>query len=402
MRLRRSSTAAIALVAIGGLLAGCGSDDSSGGGGTSKGDTGPIEITAILPTSGAIASVGTEMAKGAQAAVNYINSQGGIDGRKVELTVTDDGGDPTKAVSIVQQMISSGNIPDGVIPGAIPTETTAIVPVLAKAGVFVSQHGTDPTLNDPKKYPLSFGSAYLPSSMAENVASKFKEEGFTSVGMLSPDDVSGHAAADATKTTLENVGIKFNVVYMPPTAVDATSQMQQVIAGNPDVMLLNGYGAAAGPMIKAKAKLKPSMPVYGNQNYSANDLSKVAPEADYDGVTLQAVAWAVKGSPATQTPGFQHFESALADVTKGQYPFGLNTYVVNWNDVINITSAIKLAGSTDPQKMADALEHATQADMPDFLGPVSYSATNHQPLYDDSYWSWTPYAPIVDGQFTTS
>lgn len=370
-----------------------------GGGGSSDDGSGPIEITAILSISGVVAVNGEAMSHDAKPAVAHINAEGGIDGRKVELTILDDAGDPTKAVSLVQEMIASGDLPDGVIPGVLPTVTSAIVPVLAKAGIFVSQHGTDPSLNDPDEYPLTFGSAYLPSSMAEDVAAKFVEQGFESVGMLSPDDVSGHAAAEATQKAVEDAGLSIDVVFVPATDVDVTAQMEQVIAGDSDVLLISGSGPAAGPMIEAKAKLKPSMPVYANQNFSANNLAGLAPEDAYDGMTMQAIAWAVAGSEPTKGANFTTFKAAMDEETGGDYPFAMFYYVVPWNDVVNITSAIDLADSTDPEKMATALESASAEDMPLFLGPVDFDPDNHYPLYKDDYWVWLSYAPSVNGQF---
>lgn len=339
------------------------------------------------------------MKQGEEAAVAYLNSHGGIFGKPVKLTVLDDGGDPTKAVSLAEQMISSGNEPDAVIPGVLPTVTSAVVPVLAKAGIFTVQHGTDPTLNNPQKYPDVFGTSYLPSDWAANLADTFAQKGYKTVAMLTSNDVSGHAQATGAQAAMQAKGITLKTVFIPATAFDATSEMEQAVATKPDALLLSGYGATAGPTIKAYAQLGVKIPTYGTQYFAANNLSQVAPASDYKGVTLQALAWAVKGSTQTQTPAFSTFFSELQKQTGGTIPFGMFTYVVNWDDVMVAATAAKLANSTDPAKMAAAMDHVTAAQMPMYLGPVDYSTTNHYPRYTDTWWPWIPYSPSVDGQF---
>ena len=49
--------------------------------------------------------------------------------------------------------------------------------------------------------------------------------------------------------------------------------MEQVLAAKPDVLLLDAYGSAAGPIIKARAELDPKVPTFGGQLLAANNLS---------------------------------------------------------------------------------------------------------------------------------
>ena len=129
--------------------------------------------------------------------------------------------------------------------------------------------------------------------------------------MLTSNDVSGHAQATGAQAAMQAKGITLKTVFIPATAFDATSEMEQAVATKPDALLLSGYGATAGPTIKAYAQLGIKIPTYGTQYFAANNLSQVAPASDYKGVTLQALAWAVKGSTQTQTPAFSTFFSEL-------------------------------------------------------------------------------------------
>jgi hypothetical protein len=48
--------------------------------------------------------------------------------------------------------------------------------------------------------------------------------------------------------------------------------------------------------------------------------------------------------------------------------------------------------------MAAAIDHVTAAQMPDFVGPVNYSSTDHFPTFGPPYWVFVNYGPTVNGQ----
>lgn len=69
-----------------------------------------IRIGAILTLSGPVAPYGQDNLKGIQLAQGLINENGGIAGRKVEIDVQDDAGDPAQATALARQMASNNNI----------------------------------------------------------------------------------------------------------------------------------------------------------------------------------------------------------------------------------------------------------------------------------------------------
>src|SRR5690349_3603849 len=89
VRIRMASLLAGALVAS--TLAACSS--SSG-----DSETGPIRIGLTVPLTGNYQALGTGDQQGAQIAVEQINADGGIDGRKIELVVKDDKTQPDQSV----------------------------------------------------------------------------------------------------------------------------------------------------------------------------------------------------------------------------------------------------------------------------------------------------------------
>lgn len=118
---KRTRTVATLVIAVGLIAAGCGSSKSKSssntttpsqntapakypapsggnGGATATGVTAnSINLALVYSITGPAPGVTLGARYGAQAYVNYINSEGGIYGRQLHLTAYDDGFDPTKA-----------------------------------------------------------------------------------------------------------------------------------------------------------------------------------------------------------------------------------------------------------------------------------------------------------------
>ncbi|MFP4108872.1 MAG: ABC transporter substrate-binding protein, partial [Desulfonatronovibrio sp.] len=64
-----------------------------------------ILIGSSLALTGHASFLGTQTLKGAQSYINYINEQGGVHGRKIEMIAYDDGYDPPQCLANTQELI---------------------------------------------------------------------------------------------------------------------------------------------------------------------------------------------------------------------------------------------------------------------------------------------------------
>ncbi|WP_165966491.1 ABC transporter substrate-binding protein [Actinomadura sp. 7K507] len=399
--LRRSLVAAVLATTMAAATAcGSGGTDSSAPDGTGPGGDKPFKIDALLGMSGSYASVGQAMAQGARAAVAVVNADGGVFGKPIELNVIDTGGDPVQAATHARELVADGR-PQAVIPGMVTAGMMAAAPLLAQADVFMVTHGPEPTLNDPEKYPHLFGTIYLRDQMAASLAEEFTGKGFKKVSLITAEK-SGSAGAKTIKEVLATKGITTDVVTVPVNAVDATSQMQQALDSEPDVLVLDSYGPPSAAIMQARTKLDPDVPTYASQNFTSGDLSKVGPVSAYDGMRLQSVSFAVQGHETTKSPGFKSFFDAIRKETGGKLAFSMNSYVVTYNDVILAAYAAKLADSTDPAEMTAAIEKATPEQIPHFLGPVNFSEKSHYPDFGPEWWAFVQYGGMKDSQIVPS
>lgn len=88
----------------------------------------PIKIGALLSQTGVAAAFGEEAHKSIQLAVDDINKNGGIDGRKVELYIEDDHTDPKEAVSGFQKLVSVDRV-DAIVGGMFDFATQPLLPI---------------------------------------------------------------------------------------------------------------------------------------------------------------------------------------------------------------------------------------------------------------------------------
>src|SRR3954452_9328670 len=106
-RLLAGAAASLALV-----VAGCGRDED-GGGGSGGGAPGvtkdTIKLGGSYPFSGPASAYGT-IGRAAKAHFDWVNSKGGVNGRKIEFKTLDDGYDPARAVSNARRLVTQENV----------------------------------------------------------------------------------------------------------------------------------------------------------------------------------------------------------------------------------------------------------------------------------------------------
>ena len=156
-RPRRWAVAAgIAVLTL--LATSCGGSRPEGGASTVGVTDESIKIGAHFPLTGVAAPGYSEIPTGAKAYFDYVNSKGGVNGRKIEYLVRDDGYDPTKTSTVTNELVLKDKI--FAMVGGLGTPTHgAVVDFLNDEGVpdlFVSS-GSLQWGQSPKDLPWTFG-----------------------------------------------------------------------------------------------------------------------------------------------------------------------------------------------------------------------------------------------------
>jgi len=138
---RRPSWWRTALTALAGVLvAACGSGASSGG--TTQQASGPPITIGVLDDQAPLTAVeGAEMRVNTDLAVAQINAAGGIHGHKVNVVFADPQADPSKAVTLAQQLVQQNNV-DVLVGAVLSSECLGVENLVARLQVvYVSSTG---------------------------------------------------------------------------------------------------------------------------------------------------------------------------------------------------------------------------------------------------------------------
>jgi branched-chain amino acid transport system substrate-binding protein len=164
MRIHRGVRIRAALVAGAVVLAGCsGAGEAPSGGAPQAADSAPgVTDTSVLigthqPLTGPAAPGYGRISVGARAVYDYINDNGGINGRKIEYKVEDDGYNPTKTVEVVKKLVLEDKV--FAIVGGLGTPThSKVVDYLNTEGVPDLLVASGALMwDDVKKSPMTFG-----------------------------------------------------------------------------------------------------------------------------------------------------------------------------------------------------------------------------------------------------
>src|SRR5919202_2079757 len=103
--------------------------------------SGPIKIGMVTSLTGNYAPLGTNDKLAAQQVIDAVNAKNGINGRKIDLEIVDDGTDPNQSVIQFNKVVGDGVV---AVPG--PPQSTADLAI-------------KPVANDKKMPTISLGAA---------------------------------------------------------------------------------------------------------------------------------------------------------------------------------------------------------------------------------------------------
>jgi branched-chain amino acid transport system substrate-binding protein len=389
---------ALAVVVL--MAPGCSSSSPGGQSGGSQ----QFVILDVTALSGPYAVIGAPEVQATRAAVNYLNSRGGLSGHKIVLQLKDDQGNASTAVSVVQQALSSGSKPDLVLPGVTSNETVALLPLLARSSVLSVATTGAAQITDTSKYPLSFGASFEPQDAPDSEAAYLAKQGYKTVGVLSANDAYGTSWLAFISHALAAQKLREVAVSYAPTSLDLSPEMTKLDSGHPDVILAEGFGAPVGAIFAARAKLADySIPLVADNTISAgNPWATVGNPAAFTNSAEQAYAVQQYQPPATQRPAVK---TMLTWVKKlGPVTAAISLYAGSWDILQTVRAAVAKTGSLDSSALAKAMENlpATGAQWTQNGGAApGYTATVHFAVSAPKNYVYIKPGPLTDGMITS-
>lgn len=406
MKLVRSLLLSAGLIVASTGVAACGSNDASGGASSANGcPDGNLTFWAQVPSSGPAAAIGQGSADSMRAAVDVVNSKGGVLGHNIELVTEDTAFNPTTAVGNLQALLSKGTLPTIVVPGIASTEVLPGLPLVTKAKVTSVVLAADPTTSDPKLYPYNFnvGSTNAQYSIPA-VVDELQAKGYKNFAVAVSDDATGISQRKALEEAGQEDGFTVTAENIPPGTIDPIAQLEKLRASNPDVLVLaTGPGALTPAVLKALQTLNWQVPTNATPASANAPLAGLPPEA-LSNVTLTVPAYTVAGSKLQQTEGYKTYLAAETKQFGGpdKLVLGPDIYANTYSLVIASAAAIEKAGSCETEKVTKAFQSLTAADAPLWFqtSEFGFSDSSHAvKTAVDDYLLIPASSKLVDGSF---
>jgi len=225
----------------------------------SKNDS--IKIGAILPLTGDAAAWGIPPKNGALLAVEQINTAGGINGKKLELIIEDDGCDPKMAVNSINKLLSADK-PIAVVGAVCSASTLAIAPIVEKNKiVLISPASTHPSITDAGDYIFRV----IPSDdlRAKVFAAYIASLGHKTAIVLAINNEAGKGAELSFTKYFEQLGGKvLGVENYMPDANNVKTQLTKIKELNPDIILALSQVKDAVMVLKEVTELNVKIPIF--------------------------------------------------------------------------------------------------------------------------------------------
>jgi branched-chain amino acid transport system substrate-binding protein len=222
--------------------------------------SGPIKIGMVTSLTGNYAPLGTNNRLAAIQVVDAVNARNGINGRKIELDIVDDGSDPNQSVIQFNKVIG-----DGVVAVLGPPQSTADLAIKP-----VANEKKMPTISlgaaDEQVVPVTpymWMTAPLSSQVARACLDYLKTQNMTKLAMLTDTKnayaVSGH---DAMKKILDGSGVQLIADESFETSqTNFGPQFAKLSDARPDMLLVWATGAPPVVITKGWADLNTRIPL---------------------------------------------------------------------------------------------------------------------------------------------
>jgi branched-chain amino acid transport system substrate-binding protein len=316
----------------------------------------PIKIGVI---SEAQAVAGSSIPMGAQLAADEINAAGGVDGRKIEIVSYDNHSSSAESVRAFQRAVSEDHV-NAVIASYISEVVLALEPWAGRLKTVMVTPGAASdviTQNIAKDYEhnkYTFHGYLTSTSIAQLVCDAAKDLLVDDLKMktsvIMSEDAAWTTPLDAGyEACLPKIGLKvLDHIRFSPDTTDFTPIFNKIEGEKPDVMITGISHVGTQPTVQWKSQQVP-IPMVGVSSQATNSTFW----SDTNGATEGVLYNAVSGPDVAVTPKTLPFVEAFQK-RFGNFPSycGYTSY----DEVYYIADAIHRAGSTDSDKLVDALE----------------------------------------------
>ncbi|CAM3770395.1 branched-chain amino acid ABC transporter substrate-binding protein [Bordetella bronchialis] len=335
-----------------------------------------IKIAAVGPTTGPVTQYGDMVREGVDTAVEQVNAAGGVNGRKLEVVVVDDGCEPKQGPTAANRVVNEkiGFVVGPVCSGA----SIAAAPIYEQEGVvMVTPSATSPALTDGKKYNFVFRTIGRDDQQGPAAAAYIIDKAKPKkVAVLHDKQSYGQGIATSVKNQLDKAGVPV-AVFEGINAGDSdySAVITKLKSENVDFVYYGGYHPEMGLLMRQAAEQGLKARFMGPEGAGNPDINAIAGPA-VEGMLLTLPA------DFSQDPRNAALVKAFKD--KKRNPAGA-FQMTAYSATMAIVDGIKGAGSTDPTKVAAWL-HKNSIDSP--IGNISWNSQGDLNNFAFKVYEW--------------
>jgi branched-chain amino acid transport system substrate-binding protein len=280
-----------------------------------------------------------------------INRKGGVLGRKIELLIEDDQSRPDISAALARKLVDQGAVFILSVSLSPATQQQQTVTMEAKTPQMTPMNSAD-YLTTQLQNPYFWQTGPLGSTQIQTLLAHAKTKNFKRVALITDNSDLGQAIAKAFRGTLEKAGIQIVAdEVVARGATTAMPQMQKIRAAGPEAMFLAGVLTAENVLIfRAYKELGVKFPIHSSYNLSVPIYETVA-KGLVNGVTFVDA----------YDPEKPEVKAFVAAYKKGTGKDSQNLHGYGYDGIHLVADAIRRAGSTDKEKIREAMQKTDYA-----------------------------------------
>lgn len=304
-----------------------------------------IDIGAILPLTGDIASYGQAAKKGIDLAINEINESGGINGRRLNVIFEDNQGTARASVSAFHKLDALNEVP--VIFGAAASSNTLSICEMAtsKKIILMTPISSSPELTS-KCGEYFFRVCPSDNAQASMMADLIHSRGHSNIAIIYVQNSWGESLH--SEFTRHFKKLNCNIITAESIKEgerDLRATLTKIKAANPDALYAITYGREGGALLRQSKELSIKFPIFGADVWGSPELLNTAGDAA-NGVPIIAPA---------SFAGDEHdeFASSFRQAYSGEQPGTYSAY--GYDMTLLVAEALKSTENIDANNLLQIL-----------------------------------------------
>ncbi|MGH2405834.1 MAG: ABC transporter substrate-binding protein [bacterium] len=327
----------------------------------------PIKIGAIIPLTGPSGVSGQAMQKGYQLALDEINRQPLL-GRRVELLVEDDRGDPPTGAAAFLKLATRDRI-DVLVGGLQSATSIAIAAQARQRPILMAWTGAASTLVERALADADWFFHYHPWEYhnADSTYGFIRSTGAKTVALAYEDGPFGSGSADTSAAFAKNYGLTINFQEAFKTgSPDLTPLLTKAKGAAADVFVFVSFDQDVVPMATQarQVQFSPKLIVAGPPSWPLG-FEKLAAGNHIAGMAL----WTDANSHAASRRFVQRYKERFNEDPSSYWA------PLAYTNLVTVAEAIRRAGNTDLSALTREMK-ATE-----YEGPIGLPLTFKRSIY---------------------